>query len=298
VARFIAEIGSNHNRERKRCLALVDAAAAVGCEAVKLQVFRVGDLFAPEALARHPELSTRSAWEFPLELLEPIRERCDEHGMLLGATPFAPWAVEALVHRVDFFKIASYDLLRHDLIGMCAATGKPIIVSTGMATLAEVAAAVACAGTAEVRLLHCVSGYPTPPEQANLAAIATLCKRFGVPVGWSDHTNSELVVRRAVTRWHASDVEVHIDLDGGGYEAGGHSWTPERLRTLIAVLCATDVGHTCPEGEDARLDGDGVKRPMPVERPDVPWRADPTDGLRPLRALRRELVRVEPDARR
>jgi sialic acid synthase SpsE len=298
VARFIAEIGSNHNRERERCLALVDAAAAAGCEAVKLQVFRVRDLFAGEALARHPELSARSAWEFPLELLDPIRERCDEHGMLLGATPFAPWAVEALVDHMDFFKIASYDLLRHDLISMCAATGKPIIVSTGMATLAEVAAGVESVGTADLRLLHCVSGYPTPREQANLAAIATMYKQFGVPVGWSDHTNSELVVGRAVARWHASDVEVHIDLDGGGYEAGGHSWTPKRLRALIAMLRAPDAGHTRPADEDASLDGDGVKRPMPVELPDVRWRADPADGLRPLRSLRRELVRAERDASR
>lgn len=298
MARFIAEIGSNHNRERERCLALVDAAAAAGCEAVKLQVFHVRDLFVAEALARHPELSARRAWEFPLELLDPIRERCDGHGMLLGATPFAPWAVEALVDNIDFFKIASYDLLRHDLISMCAATGKPVVVSTGMATMAEVASAVASAGTADLRLLHCVSGYPTPPEQANLAAIATLHERFGVAVGWSDHTNSELVIRRAVTRWHASDVEVHIDLDGGGYEAGGHSWTPQRLRTLIALLRATDDGHARPEDADASLDGDGVKRPMPVELPDVRWRADPADGLRPLRSLRREFVRAESDARR
>jgi sialic acid synthase SpsE len=287
VTRFIAEIGSNHNRERERCLALVDAAAAAGCGAVKLQVFRVQDLFAAEALARNPALAARRAWELPLELLEPVRRRCVEHGLELGATPFAAWAVEALVDRVDFFKIASYDLLRHELIGMCAATGRPLVLSTGMATLAEVAVAMSAAGTVDLRLLHCVSGYPTPPEQANLAAIATLRERFGVPVGWSDHTCSERVVARAVTHWHASDVEVHIDLDGGGYEAGRHSWTPDRLRSLIAALRGAPAR---PGGDGATLDGDGVKRPMPIERPDIPWRADPADGLRPLRALRAELV--------
>jgi sialic acid synthase SpsE len=86
VVRFIAEIGSNHNRSRERCLELVDAAAQAGCRAVKLQVFRIEDLFAREALEHHPELAARRAWEFPLELLRPVRERCEEHRIELGAT--------------------------------------------------------------------------------------------------------------------------------------------------------------------------------------------------------------------
>jgi sialic acid synthase SpsE len=290
--RFIAEIGSNHNRDRDRCLELVDVAAAAGCRAVKLQVFRVEDLFAPEALACHPQLAARRAWELPLQLLDPIRQRCTQQGLELCATPFGLWAVEALAGHVDCFKVASYELLWHELIRACAATGRPLIVSTGMATLEEVAAAVAAARSAgaEPRLLHCVSGYPTPPAQANLAAIATLRKRCGVPVGWSDHTCSERVVRRAVRRWGASDVELHIDLDGRGWEAGLHSWTPERLHALIASLGEAGPDDADGDPETAALDGDGVKHPMPVELPDVSWRADPADGLRPLRSLRRELA--------
>jgi sialic acid synthase SpsE len=290
VTRFIAEIGSNHNGDRDRCLELVDAAAAAGCGAVKVQMFRVEDLFAPEALARHPELAGRRAWELPLALLEPVRRRCEERGLEFGATPFALWAVGALAEHVDFFKIGSYELLWHELIRACAATGKPLVLSTGMATLAEIAAAVdaARASGGEPRLLHCVSGYPTPPEQANLAAIGTLRERFGVPVGWSDHSCSERVVRRAVAHWRASDVEVHIDLDGDGNEAGDNNWSPERLRALIYSLQGP-VGHGEDTESDA-LDGDGVKRPMRVELPDILWRADPVDGLRPLRALRGEPV--------
>jgi sialic acid synthase SpsE len=285
--RFIAEIGSNHNRERERCLQLVDAAVQAGCGALKLQVFRVEDLFAPEALAYHPELAARRAWEFPLELLGPIRERCDEHGVELGATPFGLWALDALFEQVDFFKIASYEILWHELIRACAATGKPLVLSTGMATQDEVAAALDAARGADVRLLHCVSGYPTPPEQTNLAAIGDLRDRFGVPVGWSDHSCSEQVIRRAISRWDASDIEVHLDLDGDGYEAGEHNWSPDRLHALIHSLDAA------ASDADDILDGNGVKRPMPVELPDVAWRADPLDGLRPLRALRAQLARTD-----
>jgi sialic acid synthase SpsE len=313
VVRFIAEIGSNHNRDRERCLELVDTAALAGCAAVKLQLFRVEDLFAAEALARHPTLAARRAWELPLELLSPIRERCEARGVELGATPFGPWAVESLVDHVDFFKISSYDLLRHELIRMCAATGRPLVLSTGMATLDEVALAVQAGSGTSLRLLHCVSGYPTPPRQANLAAIATLRERFGIPVGWSDHTCSEPVVARAVLRWRASDVELHIDIDGTGREAGEHNWSPRRLRALIASLEQTTreteqprrstdstrkpAGASPPRSEDGSpgeesFDGDGVKRPMPIELPDVSWRADPADGLRPLRSLRAQLGRA------
>ncbi len=335
MTRFIAEIGSNHNRDLDRALALLDVAARAGAGAAKLQVFRVEDLFAPEALAAREDLRARRAWELPLELLEPIARRCRELDLELGATPFGLWAIEALEPYVDFFKIASYELLWHESIHMLAATGKPLVISTGMATLQEIDAAVAVArdaGCRDLRLLHCVSGYPTPPEQCNLAAIETLRERYRCPVGWSDHSGRAQIVRRAVRRWGASDVELHVDLDGGGREAGEHNWTPAALAELIASLAASGAdapetadpseaeGNPRPVGsldaatdgleaagsldvatdglEAARgLDGDGVKRPMPVEKPDLPWRADPSDGLRPLGPCRDRLagLRASPD---
>ncbi|HYM44921.1 MAG TPA: N-acetylneuraminate synthase family protein [Solirubrobacteraceae bacterium] len=288
MTRFIAELGSNHNRDLDRALALLDAAARAGAGAVKLQVFHVEDLFAPEVLAVREDLRARSAWELPLELLEPIARRCRELEVELGATPFGLWAIEALQPHVDFFKVASYELLWHELIEKLAETGKPLVISAGMATLPELDAAVAAAreaGCHELRLLHCVSGYPTPPEQCNLAAIAALRERYGCPVGWSDHSARAEVVRRAVRHWGASDVELHVDLDGSGHEAGEHNWTPDRLSALIASL--EDPGRE-PESAVA-LDGNGVKRPMPIEAPDVAWRADPSDGLRPLLATRATL---------
>jgi sialic acid synthase SpsE len=286
VTRFIVEIGSNHNRELDRALALLDAAAKAGAQAVKLQVFRIEDLFAPEVLARREDLRARRAWELPLELLEPIARRCGELDVELGATPFGLWAVEPLLPHVDFFKIASYEVLWHDMIRALSETGKPLVISTGMASLEEIDAAVAVARDADcrdLRLLHCVSGYPTPPEQCNLAAIGALRERYGCPVGWSDHSALSGIVRRAIRRWDASDVELHVDLDGAGNEAGAHNWTPAALAELIRGLAAPGV-----DGPEA-ADGDGVKRPMPVEEPDVVWRADPGDGLRPLGECRGRL---------
>jgi sialic acid synthase SpsE len=287
MARFIAELGSNHNRDPERALELVDACARAGARAVKVQLFRIGDLFAPEALAALPQLRARSAWELPPELLAPLAGRCREHGMAFGVTPFAPWAVAAAAAHADFLKVASYELLWHDLLRACAATGLPLVLSTGMATDAEVDAAVAAVPGAELTLLHCVSAYPVPAAECNLAAIAALRRRHGVPAGWSDHSRDPRVVERAVRRWGASDVELHVDAEGGdGNEAGAHNWTPGALAALIAAC----VGPPLDDADPA--DGDGVKRAAAAEAHDVPWRADPADGLRPLlseraRALRR-----------
>jgi N-acetylneuraminate synthase len=200
----------------------------------------------------------------------------------LGATPFGLWAVEALAEHVDFLKVASYEILWHDLLRACVDTGKPVVLSTGMATEDEVARAVDAVDGA-LTLLHCVSGYPTPREQANLSAIQTLRERFGCPVGWSDHTGLEAVVLQAVLRWDASDVELHVDLDGAGYEAGEHNWTPARIRSLREAIARAELIV------DPVIDGDGRKVPQPVELPDVAWRADPSDGLRPLLPTRAEL---------
>jgi N-acetylneuraminate synthase len=148
-----------------------------------------------------------------------------------------------------------------------------------MATLPEVAAAVAAArdaGCSDLTLLHCISGYPTPAEQCNLAAIHTLRESCGCPAGWSDHSVSPAVLYRAIHRWGAVVVEFHLDLEGEGEEFGsGHCWLPQQIQTVI---------ETIRLGEQA--DGSGEKQPVAVELPDRDWRADPSDGLRPLIKLR------------
>jgi len=276
---FIAEVSSNHYRDLQRCFQFIDTAADIGCSAVKFQLFKIDSLFAPEVLAKSTKLRSRRDWELPVSFLPELATRCKEQKIDFSCTPFYLQAVEELAPYVDFFKIASYELLWNDLLQACAQTGKPVVLSTGMATLDEIDAAVETlrvAGCRELTLLHCVSGYPAPPEQCNLAAIRTLRERFGCPVGWSDHSVSPQVVARAIHRWQSSMVEFHLDLDGQGEEfATGHCWLPEPMAGLI---CETNTAFSA--------DGTGEKVPAPAERDDRQWRADPTDGLRPFLSVR------------
>lgn len=287
MTRFVAELGSNHNGDLGRAMELVDACADAGADAVKIQVFRIDDLFAAEILEAREDLRDRRDREFPLELLEPLANRCHERGMEFGAAPFGLWAVEAVAAHVDFLKVASYELLWHELIRACASVGKPLVLSTGMADHAEIDRAVDVAAGTELSLLHCVSGYPTPETQCNLSAIGSLRERNGCPVGWSDHSGSATIVERAARRWDAHEIEIHVDLpDNSGLEAGEHNWAPEDLASVIRSSAAEPLDDADPS------DGDGVKRPMPAEAHDVPWRADPSDGLRPLLATREEFRRA------
>jgi sialic acid synthase SpsE len=276
---FIAEASSNHAQDLSRALAFVDAAAACGCDAVKFQLFRLNELFAPEILVKSAKLRARAAWELPVSHIEPLAHRARERGIQFSCTPFYLEAVKELEPHVAFYKIASYELLWDDLLKTCAETGKPVVISTGMATMPEIEGAVATlkrAGCRDLTVLHCVSAYPAPAEEANLSAIAAIRKATGVRVGWSDHTRIPAVIERAVHRWDASAVEFHLDLDGKGAEyASGHCWLPDEIAPVIARI---------RQGE--RSDGGGFKGPVAAELSDREWRADPSDGLRPLRHIR------------
>ena len=276
---FIAEASSNHGRELSRAFRFVDAAAEAGCDAVKFQLFRIDRMFAPEILSRSEKHRARRAWELPVEYLAPIAEHCSERGILFSCTPFYLEAVEELRPHVAFYKIASYELLVRPLLEACAATGKPVVLSTGMATMDEILDAVSTlrgAGAKDITLLHCVSAYPAPAAEANLSVIATLREATGCNVGWSDHSRRPAVIERAVHRWAASAVEFHLDLDGSGAEyAAGHCWLPQEIAPVIARI-----------RESFLADGTGLKQPQPSERDDRDWRADPSDGMRPLLSVR------------
>ena len=277
--RFVAEVSSNHNRSLERALALVDAAADIGCDAVKFQLFKIKELFAREILERSQRHRDREQWELPEEFIPLIHARCAERGIAFSCTPFYLQAVELLQPYVQFYKIASYELLWSDLIRACSRTGKPLVISTGMATLDEIrraAAAAREAGCSDLTLLHCVSAYPAKADECNLAFMETMRRETGCRVGWSDHSVNPAVVLRAVQRWGAEMVEFHFDTDERGVEfGGGHCWLPEQFRRVIELVRQAEAA-----------DGDGEIAVSAVEEEERLWRADPSDGLRPFKALR------------
>lgn len=278
--KFIAEVSSNHHQSLDRCLAFIDSAAEIGCHSVKFQLFKVEDLFAPEILVKSQRHRDRKQWELPSEFIPILAERCQYKDIGFGCTPFSLEAVDILQPYVDFLKISSYELLWDELLARCAQTGKPVILSTGMATLEEIDHAVSCLkenGCETPTLLHCISAYPVNADECNLAAIETLRQRYNLPIGWSDHSVSPAVINRAIHHWNAGFVEFHLDLDRSGEEfSAGHCWLPEQMQVVIAEVNTA-----------LQADGDGIKKPSPSEEVDREWRADPIDGLRPRFSLRK-----------
>ena len=278
-SKFVAEVSSNHNRNINRAKKFIKIASEVGCSGIKFQLFKIDKLFAPEILSKSEEHRSRSKWELPIEFLPELSKYSSDCGLEFSCTPFYLEAVEELLPYVDFFKIASYELLWDALLIACAKTKKPVVLSTGMATMDEIENAVKILkenGCDDLTLLHCVSGYPTPVSECNLSAIKTIKDAFNCKVGWSDHSVNPGVIIRAINRWNAEMVEFHLDLDGKGDEyKGGHCWLPEEIESVIGSV-----------NSGFEADGTGIKQPAKSEIADRDWRTDPTDGLRPLKHIR------------
>ena len=276
---FIAEICSNHGKDINRCFDFIDKAAEIGCDVVKFQLFRINQLFSTEAMKQKPFILDRRQWELPLSFLPLLAERCQKKNIQFSCTPFYLDAVDELKPYVSFYKIASYALLWDALLAKCAQTDKPVVLSTGMATMDEISHATQVLREnhcQDITLLHCTSSYPTPPDEANLAAIETIRQSSQCRVGWSDHTVKPGVIHRAIHKWGAEVIEFHLDLDKTGTEyAMGHCWLPEQIASVI-----TEIRYC------SMADGSGIKGPTQSELIERQWRTDPSDGLRPLLSAR------------
>jgi N-acetylneuraminate synthase len=290
----IAEAGVNHNGAMDMALRLVDAAADAGADAVKVQSFRADRLVTRAARKAEYQERTTGSGGGQFEMLkalelspsdhEALIARCRNRGIEFLSTPFDAESLRMLVELgLGTVKVSSGDLTDAPFLLEIARTGKRIILSTGMGTLAEVEAAlgvVAFGATAEpaaragpeafrrafasdagqaalgdrVALLHCTTEYPAPFAEVNLRAMDTLAAAFGLPVGYSDHTPGEHVSIAAVARG-ARIVEKHFTLDRG-LPGPDHkaSLEPAELREMVRAI--RDVESAL---------GDGVKRPSPSE---------------------------------
>jgi N-acetylneuraminate synthase len=245
----IAEMSGNHNGSLERALRIVDEAARAGAHALKLQTYTADtmtlDVRAPGFVIEDPQSlwHGRSLYELyeeahtPWEWHAPIFRRARELGMIPLSTPFDDSAVDFLERLgSEVYKIASFELTDLPLVRRVARTGKPIIMSTGMASLAEIDEAVRTAregGAAGVVLLKCTSSYPASPEHSNLATIPSLRATFGCEVGLSDHTMGVGAAVASVALG-ATVVEKHFTLsraDGGVDSA--FSLEPAELRALV-----------------------------------------------------------------
>lgn len=265
---IVAEAGVNHDGDLRRALELVDAAADARADAVKFQTFDADRLVAAGAPKAPYQLETTDARESQRDMLarleldadahRTLAARCEERGMIFLSTPFDAESADLLDELgVLAFKLASPDLTNLPLVEHVARKQRPLLLSTGMADLGEVRAAVKVAreaGADGIVVLHCVTAYPADPAEANLRAIPRLADELGVPAGWSDHTRTAETALAAVALG-AAVLEKHVTLDrtatGPDHAA---SLEPNELAELVAAVRVVESAL-----------GDGVKRPARSE---------------------------------
>ena len=244
---IVAEMSGNHNGDIDRAFRILDAAKAAGADAVKIQTYRADtitiDHSGPGFVVDGGLWDGRRLFELyeeahtPWDWHGPIFEYGRKIGITVFSSPFDATAVDLLEGlNAPAYKIASPELIDLALIRCVARTGKPILMSTGMATLEEIAEAVEAArgaGATEIVVLHCTAAYPAPPEEANLATIAEIARRFDVIAGLSDHTLGTVVPGIAIALG-ADGIEKHFTLDRaeGGVDSV-FSLEPAELTELV-----------------------------------------------------------------
>lgn len=268
----IAEAGANHNRDLDTALELIEVAADAGADAVKFQTYRAEGMY-----SRHTPMMTylrdadlvddqESVWdlikrvEIPWEWHQDLARAARARGLDFLSTPFEEAAVDLLESvAVPAYKIASYEITHLPLIEHCAKTGKPLLLSTGMASLGDIERALDtanAAGCQDVMLLHCAISYPPRFADLNLRAIETLQQAFGVPIGWSDHTMGHTADVAAVTLG-ACAIEKHYTLnrDQPGPDHG-FAVEPDELADMVTAVREAEaaLGSTVKRRTDAEAE--------------------------------------------
>jgi N-acetylneuraminate synthase len=276
---IIAEAGINHNGQLEKALELVEVAAEAGADAVKFQLYRPEEQvsrvaqtadYQRERTGAGGMLEMALSYELPWEAHHEIAARCRERRIAYMSSCFDQLAVDFLVRLGgDCIKVGSGEITNYPLLAHMARTGLPILLSTGMSTLSDVAGAVEhirASGPSPVALFQCVSDYPTDPATVNLRAMETMRRAFDVAVGFSDHTVGETAAVAAVALG-ACMLEKHFTLDKR-LPGPDHAMSldPVELRSYVRAIRTAESTL-----------GDGIKRPVETE-------------LKTMLAARRSLV--------
>lgn len=287
---IIAEAGVNHNGNIGLAKKLIAAAAAAGADLVKFQTFSAKNLVSSSAPKAEYQKKTTESSESQLEMIQKLElsredhavliQECSAHGIGFFSTAFDFQSFDLLMELgcLEQIKISSGELTNLPLLRYMSRFGKPLLLSTGMANLGEIEAAieaVEAAGTPRhlITVLHCTTEYPTPMEDVNLRAMVAMKKAFGVSTGYSDHT-AGIEIPLAAVALGATVIEKHFTLDrnlpGPDHKA---SLEPHELKAMVEGIRNVE-----------RALGDGVKRPSPSELKNKPIARKSLVAIRPIRA--------------
>jgi N,N'-diacetyllegionaminate synthase len=268
AVKIIAEAGVNHNGSLEMAMKMVDAAKCAGADIIKFQTFVPENLVSKYAQKAEYQKETTDEDESQLAMIKRLmltddefvrlKQYCGEIGIGFLSTPFDLASIDFLNELgCDFWKIPSGEITNLPYLEKIASTHKPVIMSTGMSTTAEIRAAIDVlntGGAGEITLLHCTTEYPAPFEDVNLNAMDTLRKEFGLKVGYSDHTRGICVPLAAVAKG-AVVIEKHFTLDRN-LEGPDHkaSLEPDKLKEMVENIRCVEAAL-----------GTGVKEPAPSE---------------------------------
>lgn len=287
---IIAEAGVNHNGDIGLAKKLIAAAAAAGADLVKFQTFSAKNLVSSSAPKAEYQKKTTESSESQLEMIQKLElsredhavliQECSAHGIGFFSTAFDFQSFDLLMELgcLEQIKIPSGELTNLPLLRYMSRFGKPLLLSTGMANLGEIEAAieaVEAAGTPRhlITILHCTTEYPTPMEDVNLRAMVAMKKAFGVSTGYSDHT-AGIEIPLAAVALGATVIEKHFTLDrnlpGPDHKA---SLEPHELKAMVEGIRNVE-----------RALGDGVKRPSSSELKNKPIARKSLVAIRPIRA--------------